>query len=265
VEEVMAGIQHFPRPADSRSPLLYDYPPPYTRYEQLPWYQIFPTRAIGKLYFTQNGSDYYCTASSIGNHAVWTAGHCVSDGAGNFSYNFAYVPAEQDLNPIFPWAVWNNWYNAWVMTDYHLYTEHCRDSAGVVFYPLAGTYPVSIFGWLGFAWNFSPDTHWHEIGYPGDTPFDGSKQIVCASSRSWYDDCLFAENPQTIGAGCDQTPGCSGGPWIKDYQPLYAGANNYLNGNFSYGYIGFPEEIYSPYFDDLTYTLWEYLINDEPM
>jgi V8-like Glu-specific endopeptidase len=268
VEAVKAGIQYFPEAVgDASVPDGYPYPPPYTRYEAVPFYtKVWPHRTIGKLYFSQGGFDYYCTASSIGGHAVWTAGHCVSDGAGNWSYNLVFVPAEMDWNPAVAWAVWNNYYNLWTFTDWHLYGDLCRDSGGVVFYPNPQGKPVSVVGWLGFAWNWNPDQHWHEIGYPGSDPFDGSRQIVCASSRSRADEiCVFGDNPPTMGAGCDQTPGCSGGPWIMHYTPWFKIGGNYINGNFSYHWIGWEEEKFSPYFDDASFGLYDVLINDVPV
>jgi V8-like Glu-specific endopeptidase len=225
-------------------------------------YKVYPHRTVGVLFFSQGGYDYRCSASSIGNYAVWTAGHCVSDGGGNWSTNFLFIPAYKDGNPVVWWAQYTG-ANAWVFTDWHYNGEWCRDSGGVVLNVGGNGQPVSIVGWLGFAWNWPRDQHWHEMGYPAAPPFDGNRLQICASSRNCDDECIFADNPPTQSAGCDQTPGCSGGPWIKDHS-WNAGATNYLNGNFSYYYIGFEEEIYSPYFDDLSYGLWDALVNDVP-
>jgi hypothetical protein len=44
---------------------------------------------------------------------------------------------------------------------------------------------------------------------------------------------VFAGNlegdPDTIATGCDQTGGCSGGPWVLEF----SGFGGYVNGNFS--------------------------------
>jgi V8-like Glu-specific endopeptidase len=267
-EAVKAAIKYFPEAVDyGRVPDDYPYTPPFTRYEAIPHYtKVWPHRTIGKLYFSQGGGDYFCTASSIGGYAVWTAGHCVSDGAGTWSTNYVFVPAEMDGSPAVAWAVWDNYSAAWTFTDWHYDGELCRDSGGVVFHPNPQGKPVSVVGWLGFAWNWDPDQHWHEIGYPGDLPFDGSRQIVCASSRSRADEiCVFGDNPPTMGAGCDQTPGCSGGPWIMHYTPWFKIGGNYINGNFSYHWIGWEEEKFSPYFDDASFGLYDVLINDVPV
>ncbi len=44
----------------------------------------------------------------------------------------------------------------------------------------------------------------------------------------------------------------------------FAGDSNYLNGNVSYGYTGYGEEMLSPYFDDVAYGLWEILVTEIP-
>lgn len=262
LQEVMDGMETLP--------LGYPYPPPYTRYENFnsikgPYsgYKEYPYRTVGVLFFTQNGIDYRCSASSIGNYAVWTAGHCVSDGNGNWSYDYLFIPAYKDGSPAVWWAQWTG-AKSWTTVAWHDYGDLCRDMGGVVLNLNTKGKKVSYVGWLGFAWNWPRDQHWHGIGYPSAAPFDGNKQIICASSHSRdADPCYFPDSPYTMGTGCDQTPGCSGGPWIKDFSGQ-AGASNYLNGHFSYYYIGYTHEIFSPYFDDSAYYLWDALVNDTP-
>jgi hypothetical protein len=253
----LGSIQRFPAPADSPAPLGYSYPPPFTRYEAIPAYHLYPLRTVGVLFFTQNGIDYRCSASSIGNHAIWTAGHCVSDGAGNWSYNLLYIPGYKDGQPIIPGLQWAPEFNLAAYNGWHLYGDLCYDMGVAGMQPLGGVYPVSVLGWLGFAWNWPRDQHWFEIGYPSQAPFDGNRMMICASSHSSDDDPCVVGTVPTQGAGCDQTPGCSGGPWIKDFS-WTSGSTNYLNGNFSYHYIGLEDEKFSPYFDDLAKGLWDF-------
>jgi hypothetical protein len=254
-------------------PLGYPYPPPYTRYENFnaaefpPYegYKSYPYRTVGVLFFTQNGIDYRCSASSIGNYAIWTAGHCVSDGAGNWSTDFLFLPAYKDGAAAHPVAQWTGSI-AWTLNGWHLNSDFCYDMGGVVLNTNSLGWKVSQLGWLGFAWNWPRDQHWHVIGYPAESPFDGNKMIICASSHSRDDHpCDLPETPDTIGTGCDQTGGSSGGPWIKDFSGN-VGASNYLNGNVSYKYVipSEPEQIFSPYFDDTAYNLWDVLVNDVP-
>src|ERR1044072_4706780 len=65
-------------------------PPPYTSQ---------PTSTNGKVFFTEGGLNYVCSGTALlsGNKSVvWTAGHCVNDGAGTFVTNWAFVPAYAD-------------------------------------------------------------------------------------------------------------------------------------------------------------------------
>src|SRR5262249_31392139 len=61
----------------------YAYPPPYTRYE-VPkvLYGEYPWITVGKVFFKQHGVPYVASASSVGNHAIWTAGHVAHAGDG---------------------------------------------------------------------------------------------------------------------------------------------------------------------------------------
>lgn len=43
-------------------------------------YKKEPYKAVGKVYFTEGRSNYVCSGSVVGNNAILTAGHCVSNG-----------------------------------------------------------------------------------------------------------------------------------------------------------------------------------------
>ena len=72
---------------------------PYTRWSLIGRYDKFPNYAILKMFFSQDhdgngtGSNFVCSASSMGPDEAWTAGHCVTNnlsGAGvnaGWSYN----------------------------------------------------------------------------------------------------------------------------------------------------------------------------------
>jgi len=59
------------------------YPPPYIRYENFDSYVEYPYSTVGVLYFRQHGVGMRCSAASIGNNAIWTAGHCIHAGDGS--------------------------------------------------------------------------------------------------------------------------------------------------------------------------------------
>jgi hypothetical protein len=243
------------------APTGYSYPAPFTRYRNFQGYHKFPYVTIGKLFFRQFGSPYVCSAASIGNYAIWTAGHCVAVGNGaTWSTNVVFVPAYKNGSaPFGQWTAARLWTtNAWFTNEDLRY-----DIGGVILNTLGGLRISQRVGNLGFAYNKSVNLSWFLMGYPQAAPFDGNFQFICASSYA-YSDASFG-TPYTTGVGCDQTGGTSGGPWIFKLSG-FPGATNYLNGNNSYRYVNpnHPLELFSPYFGNGAYNLWLDLINDTP-
>lgn len=233
------------------------YPPPFTRYANFSAYTVYPFRAVGRLFFRPYGSTgvAHCTASSIGGYAVWTAGHCVSDGKGHYHSQWAFVPAYR--NGSAPYGQWLGsraiTFNAW-----HASGNLSRDSAGVILKPLAGLKISEKVGSLGFAWNQNRYlVQWFSIGYPGNIG-RGEKQIICVGGLSESDGSKPSPNP--VGMGCDMTYGASGGPWIYKFR-----TGNVLNGNVSFGDLtNKPLEFFSPYFDSSSKTLKDQLVGALP-
>jgi len=258
VEDVDSDLGVFSSP----SPLGYTYPAPFTRYKNFANYKLFPYVTVGKLFFTQYGSNYVCSASSIGNYAIWTAGHCVHAGdnsAGGWSYNVVFVPAYK--NGAAPKGQWSASYLT-VMTAWFTSMDYRYDMGGATLYTNASGYKISqIVGNLGFAYNMSSNLHWFQLGYPAGAPFTGLYQIINTSSYAYSDTSMGT--PYPIGVGSDLTGGSSGGPWIYKFFGT-AGATNYLNGHNDYRYTGFSKEMYSPYFGDAANVLWTDLLNNVP-
>lgn len=226
--------------------LGYGYPPPFTRHEVLCSYSIYPYITIGKLFFKQGGISYVCSAASIGNYAIWTAGHCVHSGNGSasgWSTNMVFVPAYKDGNA--PYGQWPAKYlivrTAWYKNG--IPKGLCEDMGGAVLFPNSGRKISQVVGWLGFAWNWSQEQHWHALGYPAASPFNGQRLIETEASFAYNTDVGCSPSP--VGIGCDMTGGCSGGPWIWKF-----GTGNYLNGNNSFRHTDKPSEIFSPHFNN---------------
>jgi V8-like Glu-specific endopeptidase len=244
----------------SESVLGYNYPAPFTRYENFDDYTVFPYSTVGVLYFTQNGTDYRCSAAAIGNNAVWTAGHCVHDGTGSdngWSTDVVFAPAFKDGNT--PFGTWSaidvvsdsSWIN---------FGNFRFDFGGVILGPNGSDQTVDeVVGSLGFAYNLNPVQHWFNFGYPSNAPFDGFTMQICAGSFARNDP--FYSYPMPMAMGCDMTPGSSGGPWIINFSGT-PGTTNYINGNNSYRYTGLDQEIYSPYFGEAAKDLLNYLSSD---
>lgn len=229
----------------------YNYPAPFARYQNFDSYQTYPYSTVGVMFFKQGGIPYRCSAASIGNYAIWTAGHCIHAGdgmsgdpySGNWSTEVIFVPAYQNGNA--PLGVWTA-YELWITPEWHSSKDLRYDMGGVVLNINGGQKISQVVGSLGFAFNQDTSLHWMDIAYPSETPFNGSTQQICAGSFAYRDTSLPA--PYPVAMGCDMTQGSSGGPWILDFSGS-AGGNNLLNGNNSYRYGSHPEELYSPYFD----------------
>jgi V8-like Glu-specific endopeptidase len=227
----------------------YDYPPPHTTFRVLSSLYgtsstIFPYMCIGKVFFTEAGTNYVCSGSSIGGRAVLTAGHCVSDGKGHWRTNWSFVPAYKNgATPYGKWsAFWKTTFSTW-----HKNGDFSRDVGFATVKDIGGKKLSQKVGYLGFAWNQSRILHWNTFGYPSGSPYDGQYMVETQASYAGVD---TSKNPYTTGIGTSQTQGQSGGPWIKTFVPGQAGAMDYANGVNSYNYsTSQPLMIYTPYFD----------------
>ncbi|MES0361059.1 MAG: hypothetical protein ABUK20_09105, partial [Anaerolineales bacterium] len=218
--------------------LGYSYPPPYTRYKNFDSYEVFPYSTIGVLFFSQDDVDYWCTAASIGNDAVWTAGHCVHTGDGTddgWSKDVIFVPAyevDNSNNVKTPFGVWIA-NELWTKGSWFSSADLRYDMGGAVLNTISEKKISQVVGNLGFSYNLSSEQLWFNFGYPSYTPFDGKWQFICTGPFAYNDSSL--NEPYPVGMGCDMTRGSSGGPWIKDFSGV-AGSANFLNGNNSYRY-----------------------------
>jgi hypothetical protein len=237
----------------------YGYPAPFTRFEVPFAYTDYPFVTIGKVFFSQNGSNFVASAASIGNYAILTAGHVVHAGDGKttgWSTNLVFVPAYKDgSRPLGVWpASWlatrTTWYNNGIPNGL---TE---DIGGAVLQVLNGRKISDAVGWLGFGWNWPREQHWFELGYPAAAPFNGQRLYAVAASYA-YDGNVPGIPP--VATGSDLTGGCSGGPWIRG-----AFSGNWANGVNSYRDTSRPLEMNSPYFDDRAKSLKDMLVGGTP-
>lgn len=242
--------------------LGYNYPPPFARYQNFDSYLVYPYSTVGALFFKRGVNLYFCSAASIGNSGIWTAGHCVHDGSGKadgWSTEVIFVPAYQ--NGIAPFGIWEaEDYNLWTTPEWFVsqntIPQDLRyDMGGAILNLNSGGFSISqIVGALGFAYNMDSSLHWMNIAYPLIPPFNGTTQQICAGSFAYAD--ANQSDPSPVAMGCDMTSGSSGGPWILDFGGTTS-SQNYLNGNNSYRYPSHPKELFSPYFDSFAKTLWD--------
>jgi hypothetical protein len=238
----------------------YGYPAPFTRFEVPFPYTQYPLVTIGKVFFTQNGSNYVASAASIGNYAILTAGHVVHAGDGKpsgWSTNLVFVPAYKDgVRPLGTWPA------SWLATRVNWYNNGnpgglWEDVGGAVLHPLNGRKISEAVGWLGFSWNWPREQHWFELGYPAAPPFNGER-LNCVAASYAYNGSVPGATPP-VATGNDMTGGCSGGPWIRG---MFSG--NWQNGVNSYRQTSRPLEMNSPYFDDRAKSLKDLVVGGNP-
>jgi len=246
-EASSAGVQPTASTTDG-----YTYPAPFSRHEVFSSYTAPQYRTNGKLFFTQNGTNFVCSATAVnsgpstdpGNlSTVWTAGHCVSDGAGAFSTNVIFVPAYKDGSA--PYGQWTQ-RQLWTLSEWH-FNGNLRQDLGaiVVNKDLNGNTLQRRIGAKGIAFNLFPVQHWNSFGYPAASPFNGQRQHLCQASYARSDAPNAGPGPNTIGIGCDMTGGSSGGGWVLNFSK----SGGFVNSVNSYKYI-FPNEplqMYGPY------------------
>jgi hypothetical protein len=176
-----------------------------------------PATTSGKVFFTgAGGAPFVCSGSTInsgGKNLVFTAGHCVSNGAGGW-YNskpWIYVPGYNNGS-----APYGQWYarQLWTRPAWHNGGNRAEDiGAAVMFTNSAGTRIVNRVGGQGIEWNYPLSQYQFQFGYPQRAPFNGQVLKYCTGTS--YND--GGHN----GINCNMTEGASGGPWLDDFNGTF--------------------------------------------
>ncbi len=201
-----------------------------------PPYTSAPTRTNGKVFFSDGGLNYVCSGTALlsGNRSVvWTAGHCVHDGANDFHTNWAFVPAYADGNR--PYGTWaartllttNGWADS---------GDFSYDNGAAVVSTNGGQALTDVVGGRNIAFNTARQQQYAAHGYPAASPFNGQRLWVCNAPLSYSD---TNQSPATLGISCDMTGGSSGGGWIST-----SGSVVSVN---SYGYKTLRNVMFGPY------------------
>ena len=201
-------------------------PPPYTS---------APTSTNGKVFFSDGGQNYVCSGTALlsGNKStVWTAGHCVNDGAGSFHTNWAFVPAYADGSR--PYGTWSA--RALLTTNgWSSSSDFSYDLGAAVVSPSGGSSLTDVVGGRNIAFNYARNQQYAAHGYPAGSPFNGQRLWVCTSPLAYNDN---SANPPTMGINCDMTGGSSGGGWI---------VGSSVHSVNSYGYSTLRNVMFGPY------------------
>jgi V8-like Glu-specific endopeptidase len=211
----------------------------------------FPISTVGKLFLTNSaGQDLACSGTaveSLNQSVVDTAGHCLYL-YGSWVQNVIFCPLyENGSTPYGCWAardleVPSDWISA-RPNDYH------HDLGMVIVAPNSEGALTNLVGGAGWAYNQPVNQPFYAYGYPAGFPYDGQSRQSCASSIGtiWQHG-----GGNVVSIPCGMTGGSSGGPWF-----IQINGNWYLNGHNDFGSNLQPGHMFSPYYDDTWYTLYE--------
>jgi hypothetical protein len=210
-----------------------------------------PATTVGKLYFDEPDGGHQCTASVINSanrSMIWTAGHCVTDGAKHWYSNFVFVPDYAGSGePLGRWT----WKSVSAPNGYFDGKDSDYDLAAITLWPRNGVNVANVTGWQGYKFGSGYDWNVYEFGYPFDTHpartgITGQQLRYCTGT-TWRPG-IWPFQPSQEAIHCDQGHGASGGPWLDDLQ--LARGWGYLVGNVSYHPDDNSDEERSPHFGD---------------
>src|SRR4051794_23067910 len=146
---------------------------PFTSYEVTTPYTQQPTSTHGKVFFTLGGVDYVCSGTALlssNKSVVWTAGHCVNEGPGEFATNWEFVPAYKDGSAPLGVYVADDLVtsSAWAQSG-----DMSYDFAAAVVGPSGATALTDRVGGRGITFNYNRNQTYNSYGYPAARPFNG--------------------------------------------------------------------------------------------
>ena len=210
----------------------------------------YPLSTVGKVFFTNAaGQDSMCSGTAVAssnNSVVDTAGHCLWNR--DWVQNLIFCPLYHNGDtPYGCWAARDlvvpaDWINR-KPDDYH------HDFGMAIVAPNSQGFLTDMVGGAGWAYNQRVNQPFYAYGYPAGAPFDGQTRQSCeaSSGRSWKHG-----GGTVVSIPCNMTGGSSGGPWF-----IRIGGNWYLNGHNDFGSSMMPGHMFSPYYDDTWYALYE--------
>ncbi len=211
----------------------------------------YPLSTVGKVFFTNAaGQDMVCSGTavaSLNQSVVDSAGHCLYWN-GAWVQNLIFCPLyENGSTPYGCWAardleVPSDWIHA-RPNDYH------HDFGMAIVSPNSQGLLTELVGGAGWAYNQPVNQPFYAYGYPAGNPFDGQSRKSCegSSGKRWQHG-----GGMVVSIPCNMTGGSSGGPWF-----IKIGGNWYLNGHNDFISSMQPGHMFSPYYDDTWYALYD--------
>lgn len=211
----------------------------------------YPLSTVGKVFLTsQGGQDFVCSGTAVtsdNKSVVDSAGHCLYMN-GQWVKNVIFCPLyDTGKTPYGCWAardleVPSDWLNP-KPNDYH------HDFGIAVVAANNQGSLTDVVGGAGWAYNQPANQPFSAYGYPAGYPFDGQTRQSCEASSG----TLWPHGDGTVvSIPCDMTGGSSGGPWF-----IKIDGNWYLNGHNDFISSLQPKHMFSPYYDDTWYALYD--------
>ncbi len=216
----------------------------------------YPYSTVGKVFFTYNKTDYVCSGTAITSNnqsTIDTAGHCVAAAGSkhHFYTNWVFCARYSDkdgCDSSYMWAAERlfthaNWIdNGWLTYDYGEAVVSPNSSTNSA---NAADSVTEAIGSAGVAYDLPARQQYSALGYPQEPPFNGTQLWECQSGL-YRQDQPNKSGPATSGITCDMTGGSSGGGWLISQK----GKFGYVNGHNDYKYTNDPAHMYSPYYGD---------------
>jgi V8-like Glu-specific endopeptidase len=210
----------------------------------------YPISTVGKVFVTNAaGHDLVCSGTavaSLNRSVVDTAGHCLY-WQGGWMQNVIFCPLyENGGTPYGCWAardleVPSDWIDA-RSGDLH------HDFGMAIVAPNSQGDLTDQVGGAGWAYNQPGSQSFYAYGYPAAYPFDGQTRQSCVNvvGTSWQ-----YGGGTVVSIPCNMTGGSSGGPWFIQISGQW-----YLNGHNDFTSSIQPGHMFSPYYDDTWYALY---------
>jgi len=210
----------------------------------------YPLSTVGKVFFTSAaGQDFVCSGTAVASSnrsLVDTAGHCIY-WQGEWVRNVIFCPLyENGSTPFGCWAARDleapsDWIDA-IPNDLH------HDFGMIIVAPNSQGDLTDLVGGAGWAYNQPVNQPFYAYGYPAGYPFDGQTRQHCEglSGTLWQHG-----GGMVVSFRCNMTGGSSGGPWF-----IKNNGNWYLNGHNDFTSSLQPGHMFSPYYDDTWYALY---------
>jgi V8-like Glu-specific endopeptidase len=214
------------------------------------------TYTTGKIFWNTTAHTYAVCSGAIvtaGNKdTIITAGHCCYDSTTkkwNINDNFIFIPAYQSgAQPYGKWA-------ARLMTAYTAWTVNEKYNYDVCFVNLhknsKGQHIQDLQGAEGIGANYPRNALVYSFGYPVNLAHGEIMQYCSAKTAS----SVYGHGyvGQTI--PCDMTGGCSGGPWLQNFDiSTGMGITTSLN---SFTINSISNHMNGPYFDSSIWSLYQ--------